>query len=255
MTLRLEHQGPVSRVILDYPPQNLLTIDIMDGIVEAHREAASRAGTRVILTESAVPGMFSNGLDPQYVLNFAETERVQVFRAVGRMLHGLFSLDKPHICKITGPAMAGGAILAITADFRLFDTEHGRISFSEPKVGLPIPGAVQAVIGQFSQPRYLRDIVLMAKNLDAPAALAAGLADGAASGNDLDEMVRKWAERLVRLSPSVLAATKKAMREKVRHETAAFLEGDPRFDRFTGDQFLGEGLRALVDQRFPRFDA
>ena len=255
MKVSVQHEGVVSRVILDNPPLNLLDIETMDALVDAHKEADAHPETRVILTESAVPHVFCNGLDPQYVLSLEEGKRTDVFRAVGRMLHGLFSLGKPHISLIKGPAMAGGAVLAITSDFRIFDVEHGRLSFSEPKVGLPIPEAITAVIKQYCARPFLRDVVMLAKNMDARQAMLAGLADSAAKPEGFDEVVQKLVERLARLSPSVLKETKRGMRCEALVKTAAFLEGDAAFDRFVGDGFLGEGLKALVEERFPNFKA
>lgn len=253
MTVTLKQHGWVSVVTFDAPPLNLMTIEIMDRLVEAHREADADPETRVILTTSAVPGMFSNGLDPTYVLGFEAERRPQIFRAVGRMLHYLFELSKPHICKVSGPAMAGGAILAITADFRAFDNEHGRLSFAEPKVGLPIPKAVVRVIEHFCRPAKLREVIMLGKNMDAKEALAAGIADIASSGDELDKAIQKLAERLCRLSPAVLAATKRDMRGNILELTRQCAESQPDFDRFLGDDFLGEGLRALVEGRFANF--
>ena len=255
MTVSVTHEGPVSKVVFANPPQNLLTIDIMEELLEAHRQADANPETRVILTLSGTPGIFSNGLDIPYVLKKSEPERAQVFRAVARMLHGLFGLGKPHIAVVTGPAMAGGAILAVTADFRVFEASAGRISFAEPKVGLPILEPITAVIRQCCHSSHLRDVVMLGKNMDAQAALASGLADEAAPAAELEETVEKLAGRLARLSPAVLKATKAALRKDALHKTLAFCDGDPRFESFVGDRFLGEGLRAILEQRFPTFVA
>ena len=68
MSIELIHEGPVSIVTLNTPPMNLLEIETMDLLVDLHREADAHPDTRVIVTRSAVPNMFSNGLNPQYVL-------------------------------------------------------------------------------------------------------------------------------------------------------------------------------------------
>ncbi len=255
MSVTVKHEGPVSTITLAIPPMNLMNIEVMDALVEAHREADAHSETRVIVTDSGVPRMFSNGLDPQYVLEKTPEDRVDIFRAVGRMLHGLFSLSKPHICRVTGPAMAGGAILAITADFRYFEAEHGRISFAEPKVGLPIPEAIVQVIRHFCNPSYLRQVVMFAMNMDAQQARTVGIADGVATGDAFEEMVQKQVERLARLSPSVLKETKRALRQETFPYTEAFQERDTSISTFVGDDFLGEGLHALIEDRFPNFKA
>ena len=251
-SVTVRHEGAVSTVTFDAPPHNLLDIDIMDRLVRAHLEADAHPRTQVIVTRSALPQMFCNGLDPDYVVALAPVDRPPVFHAVGRVLHHLFALTKPHISVIAGPAMAGGAILAIPSDFRFFDSDHGRISFTEVKVGLPLPEALCAVIGHFCSPPVLRDVVL-GRNLDAREAVAAGLGDGHASGAALEALVTKQVERLTRISPAVLRATKLALRRRLLEQTSAFMHGDPLFESFVGDDFLGEGLRALLEQRRPRF--
>ena len=253
MSIDVVHDGMISRIVFNTPPMNLMTIEILDSLVAAHQEADARKDTRVIVTQSALPGMFSNGLDPQYVLAKSPQERTPIFRAVGRLLHHLVHLRKPHICAINGPAMAGGAILAITADFRLFDQEHGRLSFSEPKVGLPIPRAVIAVIRRFCAAPYLRDVIMLGKNMDAADALKFGLADGAANGADLAALTDKLAERLARISPTVMQEIKRGLIDGLAPLTEAMTEREPSFDHFVGDDFLGEGLSALVEQRFAKF--
>ncbi len=254
MPVTVERQDYVSYVTFDNPPMNLMTIDVIKDLIDAHLEADAQEKSRVIVTRSAAPGIFSNGLDPAYVIQMEPAARVAIFDWVGRMLHSLFSLGKPHVAIINGPAMAGGAILAITADFRVFDVEHGRLSFSEPKVGLPIPEAVSSVIGHFCPPNALRDVVLLGKNMDAEAALQAGLADALAPTDQLGDTAGKLIERLARLSPAVMRATKHGLRRRVLEVTEAMQAGrDDAFRRFVGDAFLGEGLRALVERRFPNF--
>lgn len=254
MTVSVEHSDMVSTITLNNPPMNLLTIDSMNALVAAHQEADAHPDTRVIITRSAVPGIFSNGLDPMYVLKKTPEERVAVFEAVGNLLNALFRLGKPHIAAISGPAMAGGAILAITADFRVFDAEHGRLSFSEPKVGLPIPEAVSSVIGLFCAPEKLREVVLLGKNMDAEYALAAGLADAVGTGDAFEEAIGKFVDRLARLSPKVMRETKQGLRRRLYDLAASLNHRDSTFNDFVSEGFLGEGLRALVEKRFPNFE-
>lgn len=254
MSVRLSHQGMVSTVTFDHPPTNLMTIELMGELVRAHRQADQEPGTRVIVTRSAVADVFSNGLDPAYVVAMSPRQRLAIFHAVASMFSALVQLDKPHIAVINGPAMAGGAILAITADYRYFDADHGRISFSEPKVGLPIPYAVCQAIRAVVQAPMVRPIV-MGRNCDAAFASESGLADGVARTTELDGLVGEQAARLARLSPAVLRETKRALRANVIDAAEQFEKDLGNFADFVGETFLGEGLRALLEGRHPNFTA
>lgn len=248
----LEHIGPASVVTLNRPPFNLLNLDVLNALVDAHVQADAHPQTRVIVTKSAVPQVFSLGLDPAYVIATPPEQRGEIFLGVGRLLHRLFALKKPHVTVIPGPAMAGGAILAIGSDVRVMERHAGRLSFSEPKVGLPIPRALQAVIAHFCNPAQFREVV-WGKNMTADEAHQAGLADVLTDADGLEAATQKQVERFARLSPLVLAATKRAMREKILELTEPFMDGDAEFSQFVGEEFLGEGLRALVEKRAPRF--
>lgn len=254
MTVQVNNHDFVGEIILDAPPMNLMDNDVMQEIIDKHREADAHPKTRVLVTRSAVPDMFSNGLNPGFVLKTPVEERVEIFRMVGRMFHALLALRKPHIALIQGPAMAGGAVLAATADYRLFAAEHGRICFSEPKVGLPIPAPIADAVAAVAEPRHLRDIILLGKNMDAETALQYGLADGvAANGEALDSMLNDQIGKLARLSRDVMAAGKAALRAPLIERAAAFAEDPSELALFVGNDYLGEGLRALVENRKPVF--
>jgi len=253
-TITLTHEDQASIITMNAPPMNLMDIEVMDALIRAHEEADNHEGTRVIVLRSGVDGIFSNGLNPQYVVERDQAGRVEVFKKVGELVHKLYAVGKPVIAMCNGPAMAGGAVLAITADFRYFDAERGRICFAESKVGVPVPPGIVACVEAVANPAMVREIIMLGKNMDANAALDAGLSDGNAPGDRLQELVQTQAERLSRLSPDVLRATKQSLRRNVLRETEAMFDhagGD--FEKFVGDDYLGEGLTALLESRKPTF--
>ena len=250
------HEGVVSTITMNNPPFNLLDIEVIDALVAAHEEADAHPETRVMVTRSAIEGMFSNGLNPLTMLELDDAGRTEVFRAVGRLCHGIYKLTKPHIAVLNGPAMAGGAVLAILADFRYYDQDRARICFAESKVGVPIPGSLQSIIRNVCATPWLREIVFLGKNFDAATAQEAGLADGLAPAGELDAMVNKMVSRLSRLSLDVLRVDKAAMRAPVVAELREITEMDAAthpFARFVTAEYLGEGLNAFMEGRAPVF--
>lgn len=254
MSVSVTHENGASVVHFEKPPLNLLDIDTMNALIAAHKEADQHPETRVIITKSDVPGIFCNGLNPKMVISTPAQERVHIFNAIGRLLHELLFLSKPHIAALNGPAMAGGAILAIAADFRYMNAQHGRFCFAEAKVGLPVPKSVLGVIQLFCKPAAVREIALLGKNMDPAYALEAGMVDGLADNDEaLEDMVAVQTARLSRLSPAVLAKTKRGMRDHLFEMTKAFADHPDDFIEFCGPDFLGEGLTALLEKRSPQF--
>lgn len=254
MSVELKHVDMVSIVTLTKPPLNLLDIETMNALIRAHQEADSHPTTRVILTRSGVEGMFCNGLNPKMVMGTPVEERREIFDAVGRLLHELLFLKKPHIAELNGPAMAGGAILAIAADFRYMHAQTGRFCFAESKVGLPVPKSVIGAIQLFARPADVREIALLGKNMDPKFALESGMVDGLADSQEaLVALVETQIARLARLSPAVLAATKRGIRDHLYQITLDFADHTGEFLAFCGPDFLGEGLQALLEGRQPVF--
>jgi enoyl-CoA hydratase/carnithine racemase len=253
-TIAVSHEGMVSTVTYTNPPFNLLDIETMDALVAAHRDADSHPETRVIVTRSGLEGMFCNGLNPITVLEADLDGRKAIFDAVGRLVHGVYSLEKPHIAVLNGPAMAGGAVFAITADFRYMDQDRGAVCFAEAKVGVPVPEPLVAVIAGVCSPAMLREVVMLGKKLLPDQAMAAGLVDGIAPVAQLEELVQTQVARLSRLSCDVVKACKRSVRAPVLAQTEHMLkESDEAFARFLGAEYLGEGLTALMEGRQPVF--
>ncbi|GMV90653.1 MAG: hypothetical protein AMXMBFR82_04310 [Candidatus Hydrogenedentota bacterium] len=253
-SIAVTHEDMVSTVTYTNPPFNLLDIEIMDALVTAHQEADAHPDTRVIVTRSGLDGMFCNGLNPMTVLEADLDGRSAIFAGVGRMIHGLYSLRKPHIAVLNGPAMAGGAVFAITADFRYLDQDRGALCFAEAKVGVPVPEELAAIIAGVCSPAMLREVVMLGKNLKPEQALAAGLVDGIAPADGLEELVSTQVARLSRLSCDVVKACKASIRAPILHKTAASLDVEnAAFTRFLSDEYLGEGLKAFLEGRQPVF--
>jgi enoyl-CoA hydratase/carnithine racemase len=151
--------------------------------------------------------------------------------------------------------MAGGAVLAILADFRYFDQDRGVICFAEAKVGVPVPREMVAIIAGVCSPAWIREVVMLGKNMKAPDALAAGLADGLAPAPELDALVEKQIARLSRLSLDVVKACKASIRAPILSKGKVFMaDGDgDGFAGFLGPDYLEEGLKAYLEGRQPVF--
>lgn len=250
----LTHEDHVSTITFDYAPFNLLDIGSMDALIEAHKEADANPDTRVMITRSGIEGMYSNGVSPMAIIEGDAETREATFAAVGRLIHEIYALDKPHITVVNGPAMAGGAVLAILADWRYFVEGAGEISFAETKVGVPVPSSVSDIVATVCNPSALNDIILMAQRCDAKTALDVGLANVIAPADQIEGLVAKHVQRIARMSPGVLRRTKTQLRADVRAKTIRTMEGgmEPLRD-FLTDDYLGEGLKAFMEGRAPVF--
>ena len=251
--VQVEHQGVRSTVWLNYAPLNLLTYERIQEIIKAHQAADCEPSTRVIVTRSRLPQIFSHGLDPEYLLKKNEVERAAAFQGISDLLYHMMGLKKPLIAAVEGDTFAGGAVLAATADFRLFHQEHGKLSFAEAKVGLAMPRAMIQMLSSFVSPGALREVVMMGKNFDAPAALQAGIANGVYGGPQFEKALDDWCTKLARLHPLVHEVNKGHINKKARNMARKLCRSDKAYRPFMGAGLLEEGLKSVVEKRPPKF--
>jgi enoyl-CoA hydratase/carnithine racemase len=254
---QLEISGPVARLVLKNPPLNTLDVPFMQALTaDVRRLAAMPPGgrPRALVLTSGVLGQFSHGVDPQAVLATDVYGRKDIFVALGELVEALWFSLIPILADVSGPALAGGAVLATLADFSIIDAHAGKICFSEAKVGLPLPLFVQRLVMRRVNPASWNEIMLLGKNVDAVEAVRIGLANAVyGSVDERSELAQSFLGRITRLPPAALAETLRQSRAAERELLRSFKADLGAFAEFLTDDYLGKGLRAVVKGESPKF--
>lgn len=254
---QLVEKDGVARLALKSGPANLLDRSLMLDLARTVRELTQRQGKtrpRVLVLASDVPDQFSMGIDPKAILETDMDGRKAVFFALADLIEALWFGYIPVVADVSGPAVAGGAVLAATADFAVMSSRAGKVSFSEVKVGVPLPFFIQRIVQRRIIPSSWNEVMLLGRNLDAKEALRIGFAQSVYDGHgDRDEEVASMVERVARLSPEVLADTLRQGREPDRTLVDEFRGAMGRFADFLTDDFLVKGLKAVAKGESPRF--
>ncbi len=251
--LDIEKRDNMAWVRMNRPPNNSLNIAFMEELIAVHREFEADNSIRGILLGSALPRFFCNGLDPQALLEEDLEGRLEIFRKLGELMHVIYSFPDLQMAVIAGHAMAGGAVLAILADFRYMAKEQGRIGFTEVAVGLTIPMGllklIRSVVGQANLPR----VALLGTTFRAAEAHQLGLVDAFYPKDRLEKEAESLLRRSAALPQSSLRDVKKSIR---REQLAAMEEESFASDKNMRHFLLGdgeEGLRAVLEGRRPNF--
>jgi len=142
---------------------------------------------------------FSNGLDVAALMQLDPDARRRFDRDVALAFGRLVVLPVPTVAAVNGHAFAGGAVLALCCDFRVQRADRGWICMSEVDARVPIGVGVMALLRAKLPAATARDAVLTGRRYAAADALAAGLADVAASESELVatalDIVRPLAEK------------------------------------------------------------
>jgi len=159
-------------LILDRPPLNILTIEMLDQLTAAMRAAVKHPPHLVVIT-GAGERAFCAGVDINDHLNGREVEMLRAVHDNCAAFEELRSHGIPSVALVKGYALGGGCELAALCDTVL---AHENASFGLPEVNLGVFPPVAAVyfpalIGRIATMR----LMLTGETIKASEALRLGL--------------------------------------------------------------------------------
>jgi enoyl-CoA hydratase len=194
---------------IDRPPANAMDLELLDELVTVVEDLVDWPAKGVVL--HGTDGFFSAGLDLKLLPTYGDDERERVNALIDRLMIGALQIPCPLVTAITGHAVAGGFVLALTGDHRVVSTE-GRYGLTEVKVGVPYPeGAISVVRTQLSA-QAQRLYVLGNRLTDAQETVRLGAFDETQPPANVLARATQVAEELAQLPGDVYAQTKAQLR-------------------------------------------
>lgn len=156
-----EGSAPVALIRLDDGKANALNPASVEALHAALDEVERQGVSALVLTGR--PGMFSAGLDLKLLPRLSTEDKRKVFQRFGELLLRIFTFRGPTVAAVTGHAIAGGALLALSTDTRLGVDLPARFGVTEVAVGLPVPNFGLLMARAALTPRELTELVLFAQ--------------------------------------------------------------------------------------------
>jgi len=211
-TLRIEDRGGVRVLFLSRGKANALTTPFCDEIHAAAHEAQEDPAVRGVVLTSASPKIFCAGFDLAELAQAEPAVFAQFIRKFDTLFFDLYLLGKPLVAALTGHAVAGGALLAATADFRLAAEGPGTIGLPEVTLGVHVPRhcveAMRATVGE----QALTHWALLGETMPFAEARDLGAIDRIVPPEALVDEAVAFAGRLAGASSEVYAAIKRDLR-------------------------------------------
>lgn len=231
-TMRIERQGHLAVLRMDKARGNAIDEAFVDDLARACHDLAQDAAVRGVLLASAHAKVFCPGLDLVSLYAYDRAAMESFLGKFAASIWSLYGLRKPVVAAVAGHAVAGGCILAMTADYRVLRRGGAQIGLNEVKVGVPLPWSVAVLLRATVSPSGLSRVALLGRNFAAEDALAVGLVDELADAEGFEESCLTRLEEFAEKDALALGTTKgylrgealSAMRAREMDLTGDFLD-------------------------------
>ena len=249
--VQIERDGAVGIVLLNRPTKrNALDLAMRAAIADAFVGLGGDSAIRTIVI-SGTEGVFAAGADLNLLVDKGAQEVADI--DLGQYWTPVRECRKPVIAAVSGFALGAGCELAMMCDFIICDSTA---RFGQPELSVGImPGAggtqrLARLVGK----QVASLMLLAAEPISGDRAVQLGLAAELAPDGHALERARTLGQRVARMPPKAVKATREVLRQGLDLPLDAALTLENReflllFD--TEDKV--EGMRAFLEKRRPNY--
>jgi 2-(1,2-epoxy-1,2-dihydrophenyl)acetyl-CoA isomerase len=223
-TILLETENHVATVTLNRPDVlNALGGGLIEEMSDTVRLLREDDDIRVVVITGAGRG-FCAGADLRGVAQSqaasdgtsnAALRNITKRPLLNQLIHDLYSLEKPTIAAVNGPAVGGGLSLSLTCDIRIA-SERATFSAIFIKRAFVVDTGSSYFLTRLVGPSKAAELVFTGDMLDAQEAYRIGLVNRVVPHDDLMPQARDLAERIAKMPPVTLRLDKRALRQAMR---------------------------------------
>jgi enoyl-CoA hydratase len=217
-----ETQDSIATITMDDGKMNALSPAMFAALGGAFDRAAKERAP-VILTGR--DGVFSAGFDMR-VLTAGGRDASDMVRTGFELAERMLSFPTPIVVACTGHALAMGAFLVLSGDYRVGAHGAHKIGANEVAIGITMPFFGVEICRQRLAPAHFHRAVVNAEIYTPEDAVAAGFLDRVVPAAELRDVAKSTAARLAKLDPSAHAATKLRARDQALKAIRAAIETD-----------------------------
>ena len=214
-TLQIEVDGEIGTLTLNRPDSlNAMNPEMIGELVEAFAWLADLAPLRALIVTGAARA-FSAGGDVNWFKQGVESEDIDLPSNVRRgaeVLHqaiiDLRRIPYPVIAAVNGPAAGAGFSLALACDIRIA-SEEAFFACAYGRIGASPDGGMTYFLPRVIGPSKALELLLNDPNLDANAALEAGLVSEVVPADALIERANEKARKLAAKAPHYVRMAKR----------------------------------------------
>ncbi|EOA95045.1 3,2-trans-enoyl-CoA isomerase, mitochondrial, partial [Anas platyrhynchos] len=241
------------------PPVNSLSLDFLtEFCISLEKLENDRACRGVILT-SAVPKIFSSGLDITEMCGKSTEHYAEFWRAVQEMWLRLYSSNMVTVAAVNansllpspcqGSSPAGGCLIALTCDYRIMaENPKFSIGLNEAQLGIVAPFWFKDTFVNVVGHRVAESSLQLGSLHSAPEAHRIGLVDELVPEEKLKDRATAVMQQWLALPDHARQLTKTMMRKAVLDRLVAHREEDVQnFISFISKESIQKSLRMYME--------
>ena len=151
---------------------------------------------------------FSVGFDLPEVLKFDRPVMGDYLERFNHLCLDLFTAPFPTVCALSGHAVAGGNILALTCDYRYAVAEEKKIGLNELQLGLPVPYLADMMLRHTVGNRYASQMLYSGEFMSFSDAKIIGLVDVVGPPAELEDFTLERIAQIASFQGQAFSAVK-----------------------------------------------
>jgi 2-(1,2-epoxy-1,2-dihydrophenyl)acetyl-CoA isomerase len=229
-TMQIEIDDQIGTLTLNRPDAlNAMSPELIGELMTAAAWLADRAPIRALIITGAGRAFCSGG-DVNWFKHGVTTEGVDLPSEVRRGAEALHNaivdirrIPYPVIAAVNGPAAGAGMSLALSADIRIA-SEDAFLAIAYGRIGASPDGGMTYFLPRVVGPAKALELALNDPNLDARAALEAGLVTEVVPADELLSRAREKAEKLAAKAPYYVRMAKSLLHESIENSLTDHLQ-------------------------------
>jgi len=211
---QLERYGSVSLLTLARGKVNAVDEATVDDLRERVADLARDPGTRALVL-TGQGSFFSFGFDVPALYDYSPADFTRFLTKFTGLYRALYDLPKPLVAAVNGHAVAGGFMLATSADHRVMATGKAKISLNEVTFGAGLFAGSVEMLRTIVGDRRAETIALAGAMYAAEDARAMGLVDEVAPPEAVVPRALEIAAGMADGDEAAYAAIKRLLRAPV----------------------------------------
>jgi len=246
-------EGAVATVVLNNPPKNVLTLDLMTQLEKVIDDLSNNNVVKAIILTGTGP-LFIAGADIKVIAGIQSAEEGEKLARQGQSLFNkIEQMHKVVIAAINGFCLGGGMELAMACHIRI---AGDRARLGQPEINL---GIIPGFGGTQRLPRLVGqamaiELILTGDMINAEEAKRIGLVNKVVPETEVLKQATGLAKKIAAKGGKALAAALRAIEEGMHEPLSIGLGREAQlFGEICATEDKKEGITAFLEKRQPRF--